>query len=246
MKSPIVVNSQQTYYSVRFGDFERGMQIYQVRQQQLRSNFSSNLDGIRIKFEEMRKKVEASRTHKKDLIQCMKNLKLMKAKFAKANNHKQNLQEKDNKKMKKISTGKVNMLRKDLNIIRIDGEQRLHKLTSKVNALLSEFKGDEGKKKLFKKGKKKGRPTAQKVQKTCLAYLKKAKLLIRDHKSKLNLDFENSLKMQRSEILIKLANLLEIVRKERRNHHYKLHQFVHNTDTKVVNMLKEKKVQLQF
>ena len=148
-----------------------------------------------------------------------------------------------------MTTGKVNMLRKDLNIKRIDREQRLHKLTSKVNALLSEFKGDQGKKAFVKKPKQKQKQkplTAQKVHKTCLAYLKKAKLLIRDHTSKLNFDFENSLKMKRNDILIKLANLLEIVRKERRAHHYKLHQFVHNTDTKVVNMLKEKKLQLQF
>jgi hypothetical protein len=246
IKSPIVVNSQKTYYLSRFSDFERSLQIFQSRQQQTRNGIKNDLDSIRIKFQEMRKKVEASRNHKKELIESLKSLKLVKAKFAKVNNLKSNLLQKDEKKQKKFSVGKINALRKDLNIIRIDGEQRLHKLSSKVHGLLSEFK-NEDKQKAKLKGMKKGKKlTRQKVTKTCLAYVKKAKLLIKDHKSKLNLDFENTLKMHRTNIVLKLASILDNIRNERRNHHYKLLEFVHNTEHKVDKMLKEKKVQLNY
>ena len=246
IKSPIVVNSQQTYYLTRFSEFEKGIDLYTARQQQTRAVIVSDLDAIRLKFQELRKKVEASRSHKKDLVDSLKALKLTKAKFAKVNNHKANLMEKDEKKQKKQTTAKVNNLRKDLNIIRIDGEQRLHKLTNKVQSLLSELRNDD-KSKLVRKGPGKDKKmSAQKVQKTCLAYVKKAKLLIKDHKSKLNLDFENTLKMHRNNILIKLSSHLEDVRKDRRNHHYKLQEFAHNTDSKVMAMLREKKIQLNY
>ena len=246
IKSPIVVNSQKTYYVTRFAEFERSLNLFQSRQHQTRLGIVSELDSIRSKFQEMKKKVEASRNHKKELIESLKSLKLVKAKFAKANNLKSNLIQKDDKKYKKSTVAKINSLRKDLNIIRIDGEQRLHKLTSKVNGLLSEFK-NEDKYKSKVKGIKKGKKlSAQKVQKTCLAYVKRAKLLIKDHKSKLNMDFENTLKMHRNNIVVKLGTHLEDIRKERRNHHYKLHEFVHNTEHKVNNMLKEKQVNLEY
>jgi hypothetical protein len=246
IKSPIVVNSQKTYYITRFADFERSMHLFQSRQQQTRSGIVSELESIRLKFQEMKKKVEASRNHKKELIESLKSLKLVKAKFAKANNLKTNLIQKDDKKNKKMTTAKINSLRKDLNVIRIDGEQRLHKLTSKVQGLLSEFKNEDKHKSKIKGVKKGKKLSAQKVQKTCLAYVKRAKLLIKDHKSKLNMDFENTLKMHRNNIVVKLGSYLEEIRKERRKNHYKLHEFVHNTEHKVNNMLKEKEVQLEY
>lgn len=246
IKSPIVVNSQQTYYQTRFAELERGIELFQGRQQQTRAVVVSELDSIRLKFQELRKKVEASRNHKKDLIDCLKTLKLTKAKFAKVNNQKGNLLQKDVKKQKKQTTAKVNNLRKDLNIICIDGEQRLHKLSNKVQSLLSELKNKDNSKLVRKAPNKSKKMSAQKVHKTCLAYVKKAKLLIKDHKSKLNLDFENTLKMHRNNVVIKLSSILEDLRKERRNHHYKLQEFAQNTDLKVTAMLREKSIQLNY
>lgn len=246
IKSPIVVNSQQTYYSSRFEDFEKSLTIFQNRQQVVRSKVSNDLEAIRQSFEEMQKKVEASRNHKKDLVDSMKQMKLTKAKFSKANTMQSNLMEKDDKKHKKMVVSKVNALRKDLNIIRIDGEQRLNKLSTKVHGLLSEFKEDKKNTKFSRSDKKGKAKSAQKVQKMCLAYVKRARLLIKDHQNKLNYDFENSLKMKRDALVVRLSKLMDEIRDGRRKNHFKLHEFVHNTDSKVNKMLEEKKEQVQY
>ena len=140
IKSPVLMQAQMTYYSSRFGNLDREIQVYRNKHQEKRVAIRENLGKLKSHVSQVKAQRNSNKITRHHFMEVMKKLRTIKMKLEKSNLNKTDKSIRDNKECQKDSKIKASLIKKKLASLFVAAENRLHRIGFNVNSQMVEIR----------------------------------------------------------------------------------------------------------